>query len=83
MLTSITVRVQATGGKFLADDVGGAEVTVQDAHAGALLGGGGARGTSSGNLSDSYQTGASLSTIVTPAIHPRSAGWCRTPKPRA
>jgi hypothetical protein len=70
MPTSITVRVQARGGKFLADDVGGAEVAVHDAHTGALLGSGVVRGTSSGNLSGSYQTGASLSTIVTPGDPP-------------
>jgi len=64
--TSITVRVQAKGGKFLADDAGGAEVTIRDAQTGKWLAGGLALGTDSGNLSTEYTAGASLSTIVTP-----------------
>jgi hypothetical protein len=32
--TSITVRVQAKGGKFLANDIGGSEVTIRDAQTG-------------------------------------------------
>jgi hypothetical protein len=65
--TSITVRVQAKGGKFLADDAGGAEVTIRDAQTGERLAGGLALGTDSGNLSNDYSAGASLNTIVTPA----------------
>ncbi len=70
MPTSITVRVQASCGKFLADDIGGAEVTIRDAQTGELLGGGVARGTDSGNLSAAYESGASLATIVTPGDPP-------------
>jgi len=64
--TSITVRVQAKGGKFLADDIGGSEVTIRDAQTGEWLGGGLALGTDSGNLSDLYSSSSSLSAIVTP-----------------
>src|ERR1044071_1688789 len=68
--TSITVRVQAKGGKFLADDIGGSEVTIRDAQTGEWLGGGLALGTSSGNLSPAYSADASLNTIVTPPAEP-------------
>jgi hypothetical protein len=64
--TSILVRVQAKGGKFLADDIGGSEVTIRDAQTGERLAGGPALGTDSGNLSNEYSAGASLNTIVTP-----------------
>ena len=43
--TSITVRVQSKGGKFLADDIGGSEVTIRDAQTGQWLAGGLALGT--------------------------------------
>src|SRR5262245_23082473 len=68
--TSITVRVQAKGGKFLADDIGGSQVTIRDAQTGELLAGGLALGTDSGNLSNEYSAGASLNTIVTPPASP-------------
>ncbi|HSS48978.1 MAG TPA: hypothetical protein VLX28_08525 [Thermoanaerobaculia bacterium] len=68
--TSITVRVQAKGGKFLADDIGGSQVTIRDAQTGELLGGGPALGTSSGNLSTTYTPNASLSAVVTPPVSP-------------
>ena len=64
--TSILVRVQARGGKFLADDIGGAEVTVRDAHTGERLGGGLVQGTDSGNLSGKFVASASQSAVVTP-----------------
>jgi len=35
--TKITVRVIARDGKFLGDDIGGALVTIRDAHTGELL----------------------------------------------
>ncbi len=66
----VTVRVQAKGGKFLADDIGGSEVTIRDAQTGERLGGGLALGTDSGNLSPMYTSNASLSAIVTPAVPP-------------
>jgi hypothetical protein len=68
--TSITVRVQAKGGKFLADDIGGSEVTIRDGMTGERLGGGLALGTDSGNLSTLYSSNASLSAIVTPPESP-------------
>jgi len=43
--TRITVRVQARGGKFLGDDIGGAVVTIRDAMTGELF----ATGTTAGN----------------------------------
>jgi hypothetical protein len=35
--TKITVRVIAQGGKFLGDDVGGAQITIRDLDSGAVL----------------------------------------------
>ena len=67
--TSITVRVQARGGKFLGDDIGGAVVTIRDPETGELF----ATGTTAGNsgsLSPTYAANASLSTIVTPTPTP-------------
>jgi hypothetical protein len=43
--TKVCVRVIARDGKFLGDDVGGASVTIRDAHTGELL----AKGTTSGS----------------------------------
>jgi hypothetical protein len=65
--TSLLIRVQARGGKFLADDIGGAEITVRDAHTGEHLGGGLAQGTDSGNLTADFAPNASQSAVVTPA----------------
>lgn len=67
--TAITVRVQARGGKFLGDDIGGAEVTLRDAWTGVLLASGMALGDS-GNLLASYAPAASPLTIVTPGKPP-------------
>ncbi len=36
-LSQVTFRVQAIGGKFLADDIGGARIIVRDAESGELL----------------------------------------------
>jgi hypothetical protein len=63
--TRITVRVQARGGKFLGDDIGGAVVTIRDAMTGELFATGPTAG-GSGTLSPTYAANASLSTIVTP-----------------
>src|SRR5262245_31237221 len=70
--TSILVRVQAKGGKFLADDIGGAEVTLRDAQTGRWLGGGRAGGSSSGNLLPAYAPTASTSGTVTPGLEPNA-----------
>lgn len=45
-MPDFTFRVQALGGKFLADDIGGARVTVYDAETGVFLAGGVTRGNS-------------------------------------
>ncbi len=72
--TPMLIRVQANGGKFLADDIGGAEVTVRDARTGRWLDGGLARGTDSGTLQSTYVPNASRSAIVTPG-HPPLVQW--------
>lgn len=63
--TKITVRVQAKGGKFLGDDIGGALVTIRDSRTGAILASGAARGDS-GTLKSDYSPNASQSAIITP-----------------
>jgi len=72
--TRITVRVQARGGKFLGDDIGGAVVTIRDAQTGELFATGTTAGVS-GTLSPSYAANASLSTIVTPATGQSTVQW--------
>jgi hypothetical protein len=72
--TPILVRVQARGGKFLADDIGGAEVTIRDALSGERLGGGLAQGTDSGELSSQIAPSASQYAIVTPG-KPARVQW--------
>jgi hypothetical protein len=69
--TPMMIRVQAKGGKFLADDIGGAEVTVRDARTGRWLGGGRVQGPDSGTLQAAYAPSASLSVVVTPGSPPR------------
>lgn len=68
--TPLMIRVQAKGGKFLADDIGGAEVTVRDARTGQWLGGGRVQGPDSGTLQAAYAPSASLSAVVTPPLRP-------------
>src|SRR4051794_27854638 len=68
--TPMLIRVQAKGGKFLADDIGGAEVTVRDARTGQWLGGGRVQGPDSGTLQAAYVPSASLSAVVTPGTPP-------------
>jgi len=68
--TPMMIRVQANGGKFLADDIGGAEVTVRDARTGRWLDGGRVQGPDSGTLQQSYVPSASRSAIVTPGTPP-------------
>ena len=72
--TSITVRVQARGGKFLGDDIGGAVVTIRDAMTGELFATGTTAGDS-GELSSGYAANASLSTIVTPGTPQSNVTW--------
>ena len=72
--TRITVRVQARGGKFLSDDIGGAVVTIRDAMTGELFATGPTAGGSS-TLSPTYAANASLNTIVTPAKPQSTVQW--------
>ena len=72
--TSITVRVQARGGKFLGDDIGGSVVTIRDAMTGELFATGTTAG-GAGTLSPSYAANASLSTIVTPGKARSTVQW--------
>jgi hypothetical protein len=58
-------RVQAKGGKFLGDDIGGAELTIRNARTGQWLAGGRVQGDS-GTLSASYAPTASPSVLVAP-----------------
>jgi hypothetical protein len=67
--TQITVRVQANGGKFLGDDIGGALVTIRDGQTGELLASGVTRGDS-GTLVSDYSPDASQRAIVTPGRQP-------------
>ena len=67
--TKVTVRVQAKGGKFLGDDIGGALVTLRDGQSGELLASGVTSGDS-GTLASDYSPDASLATIVTPGRKP-------------
>jgi hypothetical protein len=67
--TKITVRVQARGGKFLGDDIGGALVTIRDGQTGAVLASGVTRGDS-GTVVGAYGAGASQCAIVTPGNKP-------------
>jgi hypothetical protein len=69
--TPMMIRAQANGGKFLADDIGGAEVTVRDARTGRWLEGGRVQGPDSGTLQQSYVPSASRSAVVTPGTPPR------------
>jgi len=64
MNTTVLVRVQARGGKFLGPDIGYSLITVRNAVTGALLAQGVATGDS-GNLGASYSAGASFDTVVT------------------
>jgi hypothetical protein len=67
--TKITVRVQATGGKFLGDDIGGALVTIRDGQTGEILASGVTSGDSGSVVSD-YSPDASQRAIVTPGRKP-------------
>lgn len=67
--TKIRVRVQAKGGKFLGDDIGGALVTIRDGRTGELLASGPTRGDS-GSVVSAYSADASQRAIVTPGATP-------------
>lgn len=67
--TQLQVWVQARGGKFLGDDIGGAWVTVRDSQTGELLADGATSGDS-GQLVPDYVPGASQRPIITPGSAP-------------
>jgi hypothetical protein len=71
--TRILVRIQAKGGKYLGDDIGGAWVTVRNSQTGELLASGVTSGDS-GSISDEYVPNASQRAIVTPG-NPRQIHW--------
>lgn len=62
-LTTVEVRVIAFGGKFLGDDIGGAEVTLRDVLTGALLAHGRIRG-GSGNAQEIMETPRTWGTAI-------------------
>ena len=81
--TPMLIRVQANGGKFLADDIGGAEVTVRDARTGRWLDGGRVQGPDSGTLQPHYVASASRSAVVTPGTPPLVQWLVPGPRPPA
>lgn len=77
--TTITIRAQALGGKFLADDIGGAQITVRDVADGRVLAAGRTQGTSSGAFPSpspsQWQPGASPSAIINVKTDPPTVYW--------
>ncbi|HWQ20959.1 MAG TPA: hypothetical protein VN455_14355 [Methanotrichaceae archaeon] len=71
--TKILARVQARGGKYLGDDIGGAWVTVRNSQTGELLASGVTSGDS-GEISDTYVQNASNRAIITPG-NPDQVHW--------
>lgn len=71
--TKIVVRVQAKGGKFLGDDIGGACVVIRHSVTGQILASGVTRGDS-GELTAAYSSNASQSAIITPAQAKAASG---------
>jgi hypothetical protein len=61
---SITIRVQALSGKFLGDDIGGAQVSIRDARTRKVLAEGVTRGDS-GEVSAIWKPRALLATVLT------------------
>jgi len=80
MQTSILIRVQARGGKFLGPDIGYATVTVRNAQTGQVLASGpaGTTGNDSGNLTLTPSSGASSGVVLT---YPGPQVWYLTAKP--
>lgn len=66
--TPVTFRVQAVGGKFLADDIGGARVTLRDAATGAFLDSGITRGNSGSLIGPAPSSPPSVATAKQIAI---------------
>lgn len=76
--TSILVRVQAKGGKFIGPDGGYSQVTVRDVATGAILAQGPAIG-GSGALSGSFSQAATRSCVVTPMWGTQNVLWLSAP----
>ena len=68
--TTITVRIQAKGGKYLGDDIGGAWISIRNQQTGEILAGGVTHGDA-GAVSDRYVPDASERAIITPAKPPQ------------
>jgi len=71
--TPLKIRVQAKGGKYLGNDIGGAEVTIRDAQTGQWLTGGQVLGDS-GQLQQGYVSTASPEPVIVPGSSP-SINW--------
>ena len=80
MNTSILIRVQARGGKFLGPDIGFSTVTVRNAQTGQVLqsGAAGTTGNDSGNLSQTVSNNASSGVVLT---YPGPQVWYLTSNP--
>jgi hypothetical protein len=80
MQTSILIRVQARGGKFLGPDIGFSTVTVRNAQTGQVLASGaaGTTGNDSGNLSLTAGHDASSGVVLT---YPGPQVWYLTANP--
>ncbi|MDJ0840360.1 MAG: hypothetical protein QNK37_27870 [Acidobacteriota bacterium] len=72
--TKIVVRVQAKGGKFLGDDIGGAHITIRNTHTKELLASGFTAGDS-GDLSTEYSPYASQRVIMDPVLEIPVIQW--------
>lgn len=68
--TTLLIRVQANGGKFLGDEIGGASITVRSSLTGEILASETTRGNS-GTLNCKYGETASRQAIVTPGTTPK------------
>lgn len=84
--THLTIRVQARGGKFLADDIGGASVTVRDVRTGEVLVSGVTRGSSGDLVAQTFSEHKGSCTLSTPSsaqIGAASKNLVVTPNPGA
>ena len=80
MQTSVLIRAQARGGKYLGPDIGYSTVTVRDAQTGRILASGpaGTAGDDSGNLSLTVSNYASSGVVLT---YPGPQVWYLTTNP--
>jgi hypothetical protein len=81
--TTVLVRVQAKGGKFIGPDAGYSRVTVRDAATGAVLASGMADGGGSGGsgaLADGFSSAAARGTIATQQWGMQTHVWVAVPE---